>query len=271
MSRTIKIVLFLSFGIYCAIYPGSIFVLFTNQVPEGTEWMASLMLFTTGIAAAAWVTLNFGLRRGFVAVLTVLFLGFLVETIGEITDFPFGAYRYTDVLAPKIFVVPIAITFAWLMIMLSSYFTARYLVHRVFPEFGQGLAIGLAVALAVTSDLLMEPVAFLVQNYWVWERGGFYYGVPLSNFIAWAITTLIMVLVFRKLTRLKYEPLDKPLILSFIPAALYLMNLFMFTGINVSRGYFLAGAIGAFALSFVGFVLIAPAGAGLQKLGFRRT
>jgi putative membrane protein len=117
----------------------------------------------------------------------------------------------------------------------------------------------------------MEPVAFHVQGYWIWEGGGFYYGVPLSNFIAWAVTTLIMVLVFRKLTRIKYEPVDKPFSFGFVPPALYLMNLFMFMGINIGQGYFLAAGIGAFTLSFVVFVLVAPANFSLQKLVFRRT
>jgi bisanhydrobacterioruberin hydratase len=265
MARFYRIMLIIFFGIYGCLYPGSLYVLFTNQVPEGSEWMASLLLFAMGSAALMWVTVNFGLKRGFLAGLTVLFLGFLVETIGELTDFPFGAYQYTDVLAPKIGVVPIPITFAWFMIVLSSYFTARLIANSIFPQSGQGIIITLAVVLAVASDFLMEPVAFHVQNYWVWEKGGFYYGVPAVNFVAWAAVTLVMVLVFLKLTRLKTATLEKPFVYSFVPPALYLMNLFMFTGINLTQGYFGAAVIGVITLSFVASVFIVPDGSALKR------
>src|SRR6478672_12002981 len=102
-KHTNKIVLFIAFGIYCFIYPSSLFLLVTDQVPPGTEWMATLMLVIQGIVATAWAIANYGALRGFLAALAVLALAFTVEAIGASTGFPFGHYSYTDVLYPKLF------------------------------------------------------------------------------------------------------------------------------------------------------------------------
>ena len=102
----------------------------------------------------------------------------------------------------------------------------------------------------------MEPVAVYIQNYWTWYDTGLYYGVPEANFVAWGLISLVMVALLNRLTvagsptrtgeRLKFL---------FIPLALYLMNLTMFTLVNFSHGNYLAGAIGLLvALSC--FVLI---------------
>jgi len=57
-------------------------------------------------------------------------------------------------------------------------------------------AIGATMALNVDDSL--DPVA-VSQHIpsWVWIDGGPYFGIPLSNFIAWFIVTFLAVLLFR--------------------------------------------------------------------------
>jgi putative membrane protein len=208
--------------------------------------MATLMLVIQGVVATAWTIANYGALRGFVAALAVLGLAFIVEAIGASTGFPFGHYSYTDVLYPKLFIVPIGIMFAWLMMILASFFMARVLLNRLRPSgASEGAIIFLSAALAVLSDLLMEPVAVHVQGYWIWYGAEGYYGVPLSNFIAWLATSLLLVLVLSKIMgkgklmgradRHQYY---------LIPVALYMMNMLMFALVNLTHAYYLAGCIG---------------------------
>ncbi|HEX2914790.1 MAG TPA: carotenoid biosynthesis protein [Chloroflexia bacterium] len=258
LSKTNRFLMLIFFSVYCFIYPSSLFLLMTDRVPAGTEWMASLMLVLEGLVAMAWVMLNYGPWRGFTAALAVLSGAFAVETIGVKTGFPFGQYEYTDVLSPKLLVVPVGIMFAWLMMILSSFFTARYIVHRLWPRRGLGAIILLSAALTCSSDLLMEPVAVHIQGYWTWLENGSYYGVPISNFVAWGVTSLLLALVLTGLIGQETREANKSTRLNFmfIPIALYMMNLLMFAAINLTHNNLLAGMIGIAALVACGLALL---------------
>lgn len=237
----------LTFGGYCFLYLSALPLMVTNSVPAGTEWVATIMLVLEGLAATTWVIINYGWWRGLLAATLVLSLSFAVETLGVLTGFPFGSYYYTNVLAPKLFFVPIGIMFAWLMMTLSSFFMARFIVSRLFPRWhSPGLIILLSATLAMVSDTQMEPVAYHVKNYWVWETDGQYYGVPVSNFIAWLIISLILLTVLTQITgHFKAEQKEEnPVSFSFIPLTLYLMNLILFGAVNFSHSFYGAGIIG---------------------------
>ena len=70
------------------------------------------------VPAAVLLSLCFGLIHGAIrygiggiAVFLALCLGIsnVMENIGVLTGFPFGHYHYTDVLGPKLFLVPLLI------------------------------------------------------------------------------------------------------------------------------------------------------------------
>jgi putative membrane protein len=249
LQRAIRVLLLTTFGIHCYIFPSALFLLVTNQVPPGQEWMATLMLIVEGVVALTWVVTNYGIRRGLRGGLAVLGLGFMVESVGETTGFPFGTYQYTDLLHPKLGTVPVGIMFAWLMIVLASFYTAQLILARIKPDASFARIIGLAVFLILISDLLMEPVAFHVQGYWLWSDGFMtgYYGVPLTNFVAWVVTGFIMITILSRITGVEQHKLSleaQKLRYSFIPPVLFMMNLILFTAVNLSQKFFLAGSIG---------------------------
>jgi putative membrane protein len=236
-----RVFMLTAFGVYCWIYPSSVILVMLDRVPPGTAWMASFMLVVGGLVAASWVTLNYGLGRGLLASGGLFGLGLLVEAVGVATGFPFGRYNYTEVLSPKLLGVPVGIIFAWLMVVLSAFFTTNYL----WPHLNRWAGLGIAAALALTSDFLMEPVAVYIQNYWTWHDSGLYYGVPEANFAAWGLISLLMVWLLNRLTGESIPASNNPrLKFMFIPPALFLMNLTMFTLVNFSHTNFLAGAIG---------------------------
>ncbi len=245
-----KLVMLAAFGVFCFVYPFAVLLLSLDLMPFGMEWMSSLLLAVLGLTAWAWLWVNFG-ERG-VALGAMLFLiGVALEYAGVATGLPFGSYRYTGVLVPELpGGVPLAIGFAWLLIVVSALFTARWLVDAasramswrsssiwLVPLLGACLAVGL--------DLLLEPVAYHVKRYWEWlGNAEGYYGVPWSNFAAWFVTALAMnALVIALSTKLKSPNSHSTLHWQWLPVALYSMNVVIFGIVNLAHGFWAEGVI----------------------------
>lgn len=235
-----------SFGAFCFVFPFATFLMSFDLMPWGMEWMSSLLLGMLGLSCGAWMVVNFG-RVGLLLGLMVLALGVGLEYVGVITGAPFGEYRYTGVLVPELpGGVPLAIGFAWLLIVVGGLFTARYIVAYVKPARG-GLwpAVLLGAVLAVGLDLLLEPVAYHVKGYWEWQTppSEGYYGVPWSNFATWLIAALGMNWLVSRVTGGAGK-----LAWGWLPVWLYGMNVFMFGVVNVMHGFWVPGMIMAFLL-----------------------
>jgi uncharacterized membrane protein len=213
-------ILSLLLAIYGLSYPVAVIgVAFNVHPPFSMAWAGSCMLFLQGVILALWIAGQYGWRRGLAATLWVAGLTFIVEYMGVQTGWPFGAYRYTGALFPTVLgTVPLAVMFAWLLVILAAYPAARILLYRLQMSalctgwqhldgkqckvpFAQNLLLRarvltalLAALLAVLLDLLIEPVAVHVEGYWIWQGDGLYYGIPASNFIAWFAVALILAM-----------------------------------------------------------------------------
>jgi len=129
-------------------------------------------------------------RIGLAAGWTFVFTG-VVEAIGASTGFPFGSYDYTGNFGPLIGgLLPLSIPLAWLVVVWPLFLVVR----SVLIPAGKLLWIPTVTAtLAVWVDFLLEPVATEpVREYWIWTGGGFYYGVPWTNFLGWWVTAWIL-------------------------------------------------------------------------------
>jgi putative membrane protein len=221
----------IAFGIFCFVYPFAILLLAFDMMPFGMEWMSNLLLAMLGVTAWAWLWVNSG-TVGAILGLFLLVAGLALEYIGVSTGSPFGQYRYTGVFVPDLpGGVPIAIGFAWLSVVVSSLFSVRRYTGVVVAFVAALLAVGL--------DLLLEPVAFHVKNYWRWLDGDpGYYGVPWSNFAAWFVAAFLMSLVVRQALRSR-----QPVKWRLLPVTLYVMNVVMFGVVNLTHGFWLAAPI----------------------------
>jgi uncharacterized membrane protein len=229
-----------AFGVFSFVYPFAIFLLSFDLMPFGMEWMSSLLLAMLGVTAGAWLCVNFGARGAGVSV-AIFAAGLALEYIGVSTGLPFGAYTYTGVLVPQLpGNVPLAIGFAWVLIVVSGLFTARWLL-RSAPAWVMCIAGAL---LAVGLDFLLEPVAYHVKGYWLWQGSEGYYGVPWSNFLAWLLAALLMNFIVSRVVKLKRE-----VRWGWVPVTLYVMNVLMFGIVNLTHGFWWSGAIGLVLLS----------------------
>ena len=121
-----------------------------------------------------------------------------MENIGVLTGFPFGHYHYTDVLGPKLFLVPLLIGPAYFGTGYLSWVLATVLLctdqrRDRLPTFVVPL---IAAFIMVGWDLCFDPAASTIAHMWIWENGGGYFGVPLTNFLGWYLTVYIFLQLF---------------------------------------------------------------------------
>jgi len=129
-----------------------------------------------------------------------LTVGSVIENIGVITGVPFGHYHFTHVMGPMLWRVPILLGMAYVGMAYVSWTLGRLIVGPRLV----GLPLA-AAAIMVAWDFSMDPVwANLVQG-WVWEQGGSYFGVPLSNFFGWYATVYVIYQLFALDLRGRHE------------------------------------------------------------------
>lgn len=213
------------------------------QLPVDERWVGSGMLFLEGAIALLWTAIAYSWQRAAQFALVVLPSAFLIELVGVTVGLPFGPYHYTDALAPRVVGrVPAPITFAWLMIALGTLATATWIIGIGGGNGTKRRIVPLAALLAVGLDACLEPTAYHVKAYWLWEASGRYYGVPTLNFAGWLIAAIaINALAARVLWR--GTPPHLPT-LAFVPIMLYWATVAMFAIIDGFRGYPAGTAIG---------------------------
>ena len=116
------------------------------------------------------------------------FIGGLSEYVGTTTGFPFGAYAYTGWLGPKLLEhVPYFIPPSWFAMSIISLDLARRLATS---RWGRILLASLFMTLW---DVSLDPAMSRAFPFWTYPDGGFFYGMPLSNWGGWLLVSLIII------------------------------------------------------------------------------
>ena len=124
-------------------------------------------------------------------------VGNIVENLGVVTGFPFGRYYFVELMGPKLFHVPILLGLAYIGMSYVSWSVARAILGPA-PARGVRL-IGMPIVagfVMVAWDLAQDPVWATLLHGWVWRDGGPWFGVPVSNYLGWYGTVLLIYLVF---------------------------------------------------------------------------
>ncbi|SDJ18552.1 carotenoid biosynthesis protein [Salimicrobium halophilum] len=156
-----------------------------DLVPPWLEWANSVFLIVAGVVAVFYFLHTYGTKIGYLYSIFVFIVSIAVEQYGVQSGLFFGSYEYTSRFGIKIFDTPVTIGFAWLLVMGCADVLARGITSsRLFlPVLG--------ASVAVTMDLILDPVAFKVKEYWIWTEGGYYYDIPTQNFIGWFILAFL--------------------------------------------------------------------------------
>ena len=88
---------------------------------------------------------------------------------------------------------------------MPAYFVAGYLAWTMATLFLGNLGTGIerrnillvpfiASFIMVMWDFCLDPIRSTIDGAWVWEDGGAYYGVPISNYFGWYLTVFLIYL-----------------------------------------------------------------------------
>ncbi|MDK2372302.1 MAG: carotenoid biosynthesis protein [Candidatus Korarchaeota archaeon] len=130
-------------------------------------------------------------------------VGFFMELIGIHYGIPFGKYSYLSFEGVSLWGVPIPIALAWGLYLYTAYLASLPIAKRNWR-------IVFTSLLMVVLDMAVDPV-MVDRGVWIWKSGGPWFGIPLSNFLGWFVTSALALSVFEQLagSSIQYGALDK--------------------------------------------------------------
>src|ERR1700682_6434144 len=175
----------------------------------------TLSLVSIPIPVVLLITVLFALihgavRYGWSGIVTFIVISLVVSNILEntsiLTGFPFGHYHYTDLLGPKLFLVPLLIGPAYVATGYLAWVLANVLVgdvRRGASAFTTFAVPFVGAFLMAMWDLSFDPGFSTVRHFWIWEQGGGYFGVPLTNYLGWFFTVYVFLQLFALFVRFR--------------------------------------------------------------------
>jgi putative membrane protein len=127
-------------------------------------------------------------RRAGLGLLAVTAYSYAIEYVGVHYGVPYGEFSYQLQLGPMVGGVPVGLPVFFLPLVVNSYL----LVLLLLPRAGRVARTLAALAVVLVVDLVLDPAA-VGLGFWSYDAGGFYYGVPLSNYGGWVLSGLIAV------------------------------------------------------------------------------
>jgi len=174
-------------------------------------------------------------------------LSLSAELLGTSTGLPFGPYSYTTLLGYRIGgLVPFPIPLSWFyMVYASIAITGRILPVRP-SELSRTAWAFCAGAILTAWDVAMDPAMSKATTHWLWNTDGFFYGMPLSNWIGWFLTGSIVARAMLALVPPRsFAEKASP---SRIPLAVYAINGIMPIAICFRHELWWAGILGIAAM-----------------------
>ena len=168
------------------------------------------------------------------------------ELLGTSTGYPFGPYQYTPLLGYRIGgLVPFPIPVSWFYMLYCSLAICGRLMPAHDGLRGR-LRWALVGGLVLTAwDVSMDP-AMVKTAHWVWGTSGFFYGMPLSNWIGWYLTGTVVS--FAMLMIAPPSAFAQRVSPSRFPLWLYLANGVMPVAICLRERMWWAAILGAIAM-----------------------
>src|SRR6267143_2815232 len=181
-------------------------VALTANISFGLSIPIALVLLVSVAFALIHGAVRYGWRGIAIFIVICLVVSNILENTSILTGFPFGHYHYTDSLGPKLFLVPLLIG--------PAYFANGYLawvlgnvligeVRRGSSAFMTFAVPFIAAFVMVMWDLTFDPRASTIQHQWIWEQGGGYFGVPLTNYLGWFFTVYLFLQLFALFVRFR--------------------------------------------------------------------
>ena len=184
------------------------------------------------LAACIHAALFYGWKDALAIFSICVVITFAMENLGSLTGWPFGHYHFeVGADLPHVGVIPIIVGPLWFGMGYFSWILASALLGappRPSSRF-ELLVWPLVAAFVMTQwDVVMEPAEATIAKAWIWHDGGAHFGVPLSNYGGWLLTSWLFyqafaIYLFRR-SDLPAPPPARARTLRLIAIALYLSS-----------------------------------------------
>lgn len=174
------------------------------------------------------------------------------ESFNLLTDgLFFGPLIYTHKLGFKLFeLVPLLIPVTWFTVgYLSLLIAERAMGHSPLTP-GRMIKTALLAAIIMTAwDVGMDPM-MVHKGYWIWKIDGYYFGIPLRNYLGWLVTSFCYFVMYTMAAK-HWRPAPwgaNPRRMTLLPPLAYALMWLSTTIVNLDLGQTGAGIVGFLAM-----------------------
>lgn len=201
--------------------------------------ISSLLIVLFAIPSYYSLIRSLGSTKGVKIIVILSILPVIIEGVAVMTGFPYGGFEYGDRLGWLVFgLVPPSISFAYLPMLLGS----LYFASKRSKDYATFCFVASIFNLIV--DLVIDPAAVDI-GFWSYSTQGFYFGVPLSNFLGWLITGFLYASIFYRIAGRDSLPLSEGVSISLI------WILSFWSGYLLQVSLFIPGLVGLAILSYL--------------------
>jgi uncharacterized membrane protein len=174
----------------------------------------------------------------------------------------FGPLTYTHKLGFKVFeLVPLLIPITWFTVGYLSLLIAEHLLGRDQLTTGRIIKLALLAAVIMAAwDLGMDPM-MVNKQYWIWKANGYYFGIPLQNYLGWLVTSFCFYIAYFAISKqwrsAPWGPITRSMTL--LPPLAYALMWLSTTIVNFDLGLTGAGIVGSIAMGSFALVWLGKA------------
>lgn len=185
------------FWIFLAIYLALVIGFAWNPTP-----LAQVLAAIGILAACAHAALCYGWKDALALVAICVAITFAMENIGVATGWPFGHYHFeVGPDLPHVGAIPIIVGPLWFGMGYFSWMVAGTLLGGATQARRSRrielIALPIVAAFVMTQwDVVMDPPESTISKAWIWHDGGAHFGVPLSNYLGWLLTSWLFYQAF---------------------------------------------------------------------------
>ena len=192
-------------------------------------------------------------RRNALLLLGITFVvSLFFESFNLLTDgLLFGPLNYTHKLGFKLFgLVPLLIPVTWFTVGYLSLLIAERAMKRRPLTRCRIIKMALLAAVIMTAwDVGMDPM-MVNKGYWIWKINGYYFGIPLRNYLGWLTTSFCYFVAYIAVAK-RWRPAPWGAItrrMTVLPPLAYALMWISTTIVNLDLGQTGAGIIGFVAM-----------------------
>jgi uncharacterized membrane protein len=153
------------------------------------------------MAACAHAVLSYGWKDALALLAICVVITFTIENVGVATGLPFGHYHFeVGSNLPHVGAIPIIVGPLWFGMGYFSWVVAGTLLGGAQGRLNRTIELfawPIVAAFVMTQwDVVIDPPQSTISKAWIWHDGGAHFGVPLSNYLGWLLTSWLFYQAF---------------------------------------------------------------------------